>query len=84
MIDLFSGIGGSDLTDKAMCDLWGRVQELYACESQDVREALSERTGQAQRVEAAATRVDRLRALGNAVVPQIVAEIGLSILSAYK
>ena len=48
--------------------------------AQDVRQALADRPGPPERLEAVASRVDRLRCLGNAVVPQVAQWIGQRIL----
>ncbi len=57
--------------DEALCDLWQRVCAQPLEEAQDMLPELLERIGKKKRPEALGSRIDRLRALGNSVVPQI-------------
>ena len=73
---------GSRLEEiKELRNLW---QEFYSKpfeQAQDVQRRLLERIRTTKRPTSLGSRVDRLRALGNAVVPQIVAEIGKTIVA---
>ena len=68
--------------DQELCGMW---KDFYAQpfeKAQDLQQALLIRTWKAKRPQEMGSRVDRLKALGNAVVPQIVAQIGAAILEA--
>lgn len=59
--------------DKELCDLWNRFYSMPLEETQDLQSELLKRIGAAKRKQTLAS-IDRVRALGNSIVPQ-VAEI---------
>jgi DNA (cytosine-5)-methyltransferase 1 len=56
--------------DQELCDLWSSFYSKPFDEAQDLQRELLKRIGQKERPKEMGSRVDRLRALGNAVVPQ--------------
>jgi hypothetical protein len=67
--------------DKTLRDLWRRVHAEPFEAAQHLLPELLKRVGQKKRPEALGTRVDRLRALGNAVVPQVAYHLGQQLLA---
>jgi site-specific DNA-cytosine methylase len=57
--------------DQELRDLWAEVYAKSLQEAQDVLPNLLKRAGAKKRPQALGSRVDRLRCLGNAIVPQI-------------
>jgi hypothetical protein len=70
--------------DKELRDLWEQLYSAPFHEAQDLQQRVLERIGQKKRPEALGSRVNRLRALGNAVVPQIPEIIGRAIMESEK
>ena len=70
--------------DKGLRDLWEAFYAKSFKEAQDMQQELLERIGKKKRPQEMGTRADRLKALGNAVVPQIPEIIGHAILEAIK
>jgi DNA (cytosine-5)-methyltransferase 1 len=68
--------------DKELRDLWVRFYAKPFHQAQDLQQGLLERIRTKKRPEALGSRVDRLRALGNAIVPQIPEQIGRAIAEA--
>lgn len=67
--------------DQGLRDLWEAICSQPFEETQDLQRDLLERIGQAECNEkVAASRIDRLRGLGNAVVPAIPYEIARLIM----
>jgi hypothetical protein len=62
--------------EKELRDLWHRDYALSFKEAQNLFAELLERVGQKKRPEARGSRVNRLKGLGNAIVPQIAEYIG--------
>ena len=56
--------------DQELCDLWSSFYSKPFDEAQDLQRELLKRIGQKERPKEMGSRVDRLKALGNAVVPQ--------------
>ncbi len=69
-------------TYETMRDLWNAVSSQPFKETQDVFQRVLERVGQEECAKALGSRVDRLRSLGNAVVPYIPEIIGRAIMQA--
>jgi hypothetical protein len=67
-----------------MRDLWDEVSAVTLEETQNVFREVLVRNWTDQCAETVGQRVNRLRGLGNAVVPQVVAEIGRAIVSASR
>jgi DNA (cytosine-5)-methyltransferase 1 len=65
---------------EAMRDLWDEVSAAALEEAQDMLKTVLVGAWKAQCDEALGKRVHRLRCLGNAVVPQVVEEIGRAIM----
>ncbi|MEE9356539.1 MAG: DNA (cytosine-5-)-methyltransferase [Methylococcaceae bacterium] len=67
--------------DEELCSLWERICAKPFQETQDLQSRMLERTWEIERNEkVASSRVDRLKQLGNAVVPQIPELIGRAIM----
>lgn len=70
--------------DQGLRGLWETVCSQPFEETQDLQRELLERARAKKRPQAVGSRIDQLRALGNAVVPQVVEEIGRAILEAER
>lgn len=71
--------------DEGLRRLWEALSTLSFEEAHDVQQALSERARQEERAQAVAfrsQRVNRLKGLGNAVVPQVAEWIGRRLIEA--
>ena len=66
--------------DEGLRDLWKAFYATPQHEAQDLQRQLLERIGKKKRPQAMGSRVDRLRALGNSIVPQIAELLGRAIL----
>jgi DNA (cytosine-5)-methyltransferase 1 len=74
---------GSRLEEtKGLRDLWKEFYSKSFEEAQDVQQRLLERIRTTKRPTALGSRIDRLKGLGNAVVPQIPELIGRAIMEA--
>jgi site-specific DNA-cytosine methylase len=91
---LFAGIGGFDLAaeragltvrleeDQELCGLLQAVHAAPFQEAQDMLPGVLERIRTKKRPQALGSRVDRLRGLGNAIVPQVAEWIFRRIIEA--
>jgi DNA (cytosine-5)-methyltransferase 1 len=73
-------VGARFEESQGMRDLWADFYSKPFKEAQDMQQTLLERIRQEKRPKALASRADRLKQLGNAVVPQIPEFIGRSIM----
>jgi len=69
--------------DQGLRDLWEAFCSKPQQEAQDLQQELLERIGKKKRPQALGSRVDRLKALGNAIVPQIAEMIFRAINESY-